>query len=95
MNSQFADDIARALPESRILRQLETLDLSMGVLTDDGAIEMLEHKEAFRHLKKIDLSQNLLTDAGLKRIHALHDHVVTGEQREQYDEDDRYVAVGE
>src|SRR5262249_18600520 len=57
-NSGVSDDIARALPESAILRRLETLDLSLGTLGREGVQAMVASKEKFAHLKRLDLSQN-------------------------------------
>jgi hypothetical protein len=77
------------------LKQLETLDLSMGVLSDEGVALLVEQKGAFKHLKKIDLSQNFLTAEGVKLARGLGEKVDAGNQREPYDEESRYVAVGE
>jgi len=95
MNSQFANDIVQALPGAKILKQLETLDLSMGVLGDDSLEPMLEQKDRFKHLRKLNLNQNLIGDAGIERAKALGPNVLVDDQREPYDEESRYVAVGE
>jgi uncharacterized protein (TIGR02996 family) len=96
-NAQFTNDAVRALPGSPILRQLKTLDLSLGTLTDDGAQAMAAQKAAFAHLELLDVNDNLLTDAGVKALKGLCKKVVIGEQREIEDwwEDERYVSVGE
>ncbi|MBI4818741.1 MAG: molybdenum metabolism regulator [Deltaproteobacteria bacterium] len=98
MNSEFSDDLAKALPSSKILKQLETLDLSMGTLTKAGALAIIENKAKFEHLKKLDLSDNFLdaeTQAALKA--ALPGVVTIGVQDklDPSDPDYRYVSVGE
>ena len=60
-NSSLADQIAAALPDSRILPRLETLDLSRGTLSDEGAQAILDHWDGFAHLKTIDLSHAYLS----------------------------------
>jgi uncharacterized protein (TIGR02996 family) len=97
MNCTFTDEICRALPSSKILGQLETLDLSLGTMSDEGAGALAQHKVAFKHLKRIDLSENFLTDKGTEALRQAELEVSLGNQKEPYDwdEDGRYVSVGE
>ncbi|WP_254625421.1 hypothetical protein [Myxococcus sp. CA051A] len=62
----------------------------MGCLSDLGAKVLADNAEAFKHLKHLDVTENTLTPEGAK----LADTVAAGNQR-NYDEDERYVAVGE
>ena len=62
MNAIFTDDICAALVDSKILPQLETLDLSMGCMTSAGVETILASKRAFAHLKKLDVSDNAIAD---------------------------------
>jgi uncharacterized protein (TIGR02996 family) len=95
-NCQFADDIARVIGKSKILPQLETLDLSMGTLTDDGVEALVSgtNKAAFAHLARFDLSSNCISEAGLARLGGLCPGLTADDQRDDGPED-RYVAVGE
>jgi uncharacterized protein (TIGR02996 family) len=93
-NSEFADELCQVLPTAKVLPQLETLDLSMGTMSDEGASTLAEHAAAFAHLRELDVTENLLTAEGQKRVAKLARSVSTGNQRE-FDEDDRYAAVGE
>jgi hypothetical protein len=93
-NGEFADELCKALPKAKILPQLEVLDLSMGTMTDEGAQVLADNAEAFKHLKQLDVTQNLLTARGQRLVAKLCPSVAKGNQRE-YDEDYRYVAVGE
>jgi uncharacterized protein (TIGR02996 family) len=100
MNSEFTDEICRALPGSKILPRLEALDLSLGTMSDAGATALSEGKQAFKHLQSINLSENFLTKKGIALVKGLCPDVQTAKQKEPYDwaEDEdggRYVSVGE
>ncbi|MBZ4415812.1 WGR domain-containing protein [Myxococcus sp. RHSTA-1-4] len=97
-NAEFTDALCDALPKSKVLKQLETLDLSRGTLTDKGAEVLVANAAAFKHLKHLDVTQNLLSDKAAKSLAKLCPDVARGHQRRHdFDEDDdhRYVAVGE
>ncbi|NTX35513.1 MULTISPECIES: WGR domain-containing protein [unclassified Myxococcus] len=93
-NSEFTDELAKALPTAKILPQLEKLDLSMGCLSDTGAQTLADNAAAFKHLKHLDVTENTLTKAGEKLVAKLAATVAAGSQRD-YDEEYRYAAVGE
>jgi predicted DNA-binding WGR domain protein len=101
VNCAFVDDVVDALALSRILPQLDSLDLSRGTLAERGTEFLVAHAPAFRHLASIDLSRNLLVASEVAQIRAVLDNVIVVDQRERddTDEDDddgyRYVAVGE
>jgi uncharacterized protein (TIGR02996 family) len=99
MNADFTDAICAALPAARILPRLLTLDLSMGVMTDEGARRLSEHREAFLHLQRLDLSDNYLEHAGVQLVQGLCGRVETGRQKTPYVSADgkvqRYPSVGE
>ncbi|WP_163997169.1 WGR domain-containing protein [Pyxidicoccus caerfyrddinensis] len=97
-NAEFTNELVEALPKAKVLKQLETLDLSRGTLTDKGAEVLLANAAAFKHLKRLDLTQNLLSAKVAKSLAKLCPDVALGHQRhDDSDEDDehRYVAVGE
>lgn len=98
MNAEFTDDIVRALPGSGILKQLESLDLSMGTLRGAGLQAMLDNKDAFKHLRKLDLSANFLSDEECAQAKELAQEVMAGRQKEPWDWDEEpiyYASVGE
>ncbi|WP_164016879.1 WGR domain-containing protein [Pyxidicoccus trucidator] len=93
-NSEFTDELCKVLPQSKVLKQLEQLDLSKGTMSDAGARILAENAAAFAHLKHLDLTENTLTDEGEKLVAKLSPSVAAGSQRE-FEEDYRYAAVGE
>ncbi|MGW1742849.1 hypothetical protein ACWCPQ_29040 [Nocardia sp. NPDC001965] len=66
-NSEIQDDICAALAAAAVLARLETLDLSMGVLTDTGASALLGG-QPLTHLKRLDLHYNYLSEAIRDRL---------------------------
>lgn len=42
-NSELSDEVASALSESPLFEQLEAIDLSLGTLSDEGALALLNH----------------------------------------------------
>ncbi|HEY8428492.1 MAG TPA: TIGR02996 domain-containing protein [Sandaracinaceae bacterium] len=99
MNAEFTDDIAEALPTAGILPRLETLDLSMGTMTDRGARALANNASAFKHLQRISVADNFLGEEGVAALtQAFGSAVVIGDQRQPYDWGDElryFVSVGE
>jgi uncharacterized protein (TIGR02996 family) len=94
-NCEFADDVARLIGKSKILPQLETLDLSLGNMSDVGVEALVSAgKAGFANLKRFDLSSNCITDEGVARLKGLSRGLEADDQRDDGDED-RYAAVGE
>jgi uncharacterized protein (TIGR02996 family) len=91
-NCEFTDEICDGIAKSRLLRQLETLDLSMGTMSDAGVDTIVQHANAFKHLKTIDVSRNWISSDGLHRLCTVGPKIVEDDQQEG---DTRYVSVGE
>lgn len=98
-NGEFHDELARALVDAPILVQLESLDLSMGTLTDEGAQTILDHAGAFAHLRALDLTENFVSAAMGDRFVATLPNAEIGEPKESWgdpgDYNYFYVSVGE
>lgn len=86
-----------------VVARLEDLDISMGVLTDDGATALLSG-QPLTHLKKLDLHHNYLSSALrtrlLETLEPAGVQVDAGQGDAESDEEDdgtvwRFVAVGE
>jgi uncharacterized protein (TIGR02996 family) len=96
-NCEYADDIAKALPSSTIVKQLESLDLSKGTLTEAGVAALVAGKAQLSHLKRMDLSDNFIGKSATAAA-TICPAVRTRPQRtaDDYDgEVHRYVALGE
>jgi predicted DNA-binding WGR domain protein len=95
-NLEFTDDLIEPLALSKILPQLEVLDLSMGTLSDDGIRRLYRYQKAFQHLAKLDIGDNYVTKDGLKLLRTLKIPAEVGKQREDGgDPTDRYASIGE
>jgi hypothetical protein len=98
-NAEFTNELCQVLHQAKILKQLETLDLSKGTMTDEGAAALAANAAAYKHLKHLDVTRNMLAGNGEVHVAKLCGSVALGNQRQGYgDEDDddyRYVAVGE
>lgn len=92
-NCDFVDEVARALPRAACAATLETLDLSMGTLSDDGARALAAHADAFPALARIDVSESLLTATGIGELRDAFANVIALDQRAA--RNGRYVSVGE
>ncbi|TDC64328.1 hypothetical protein E1258_08375 [Micromonospora sp. KC207] len=68
-NAQIADDLAEALAAAPVVRRLETLDLSLGTLTDRGALA-LAGGQPLTHLTMLDLSHHYVTDEVVATVQA-------------------------
>ncbi|MGW5437627.1 STM4015 family protein [Nocardia asteroides] len=102
-NSEIQDAVCAAIAAAPVVARLEELDLSMGVLTDDGAAALLGG-QPLTHLKSLDLHYNYVSEAiGARLADSLAPAGVTlnlDTDRAESDEDDdgsvwRFVAVGE
>jgi uncharacterized protein (TIGR02996 family) len=97
-NAEFTDALCARIGGARVLDQLETLDLSKGVMTDEGAAALAGAAARLGHLQRLDVSENYLTPKGERLVKGLCRKVVTGDQKEPsvWDgEEHRYVSVGE
>jgi hypothetical protein len=85
-----------------VVARLEAVDLSMGVLTDEGATALLAG-QPLTHLKELDAHHNFLSDALRTRVREALEPAgvvvnVDADGVEDTGEDGtvwRYVAVGE
>ncbi|MFF0203978.1 STM4015 family protein [Streptomyces sp. NPDC005017] len=102
-NSEIQDGIAAAAASAPVVARLEVLDLSMGVLTDEGAAALLGG-QPLTHLKQLDLHHNYISGPLKDRLRETLEpagvELDLDEDDADADEDDdgtvwRYVAVGE
>ncbi|MGW0333165.1 STM4015 family protein [Streptomyces sp. NPDC003011] len=102
-NSEMQDAVAAAVASAPVVARLEVLDLSMGVLTDEGAGALLGG-QPLTHLKKLDLHHHYLSKPFEDRVRQTLEPAgvevdLDRDDAEEETEDDgtvwRYVAVGE
>ncbi|MFB7470360.1 STM4015 family protein [Kitasatospora sp. NPDC056184] len=94
-NSEIEDEIAAAVAHAPVVPRLESLNLSMGVFTDQGATALLEG-QPLTHLKALDLHHHYLTDAMQQRLReALPGVAIDLSGAGEPDDRWRYVAVAE
>jgi hypothetical protein len=101
-NSEIQDEVAAAVAAAPVVARLETLDLSMGVLTDEGAAALLGG-QPLTHLTSLDLHHNYIGAEVAERLRQALEPagVALDLDRDDAEEDDsdgtvwRYVAVGE
>ena len=96
-NCDFADALAAALAEAPILRRIDTLDLSLGTLGDEGALALIRGG-SLGGLKRLDIHHHYVTDEVLDGLMAsgVELNADDRQEAESYDgESYRYVAVGE
>lgn len=96
-NCEYTDDIAVAIASAPVLNQLDCLDLSMGTLSDRGALALL-NSPFIGKLKKLDLSHHYCSNDVMAKLSKLPLEVDLSEQKEADDDGEdsyRYVAVGE
>ncbi|MEU4097704.1 STM4015 family protein [Streptomyces sp. NPDC026673] len=100
-NSEIQDEIAAAVAAAPVVAQLSSLDLSLGVLTDEGVSALLAG-QPLTHLNWLDLHHNFVTEPVAERVKAaLEPSGVEVDLSEPGDEDEwdgeihRYTAVAE
>lgn len=71
VNSEYQDDVIKMFLDSDILPQLEVMDVSAGVLKDEGAQLLLDQADKIAHLKLIDMHFNYLSKEMKKRLKEL------------------------
>ncbi len=94
-NCDYVDDIAAVIVNSPITERIETLDLSLGTLTDEGGQALLSLPEE-GSLKKVNLHYNYMSAATIKKLNAKKLSIETSQgDADQSDDEWRFVAVGE
>lgn len=94
-NAELADRVAAAVAAAPVVKRLEVLDLSMGVLSDAGAQALLDG-QPLTHLRRLVLAHHYLSEAMAARlVETLPGVAVDVSDRQEEEDDYRYVAVGE
>ncbi|MEV4760137.1 STM4015 family protein [Micromonospora sp. NPDC049559] len=95
-DAQIADEVAAALAEAPVVARLDTLDLSLGALSDAGAAALLDG-QPLTHLRRLDLHHHYVgTELAERFARELNGVTIDLSERcEATDFGGRYVAVAE
>ncbi|SOD58277.1 Leucine Rich repeat-containing protein [Streptomyces zhaozhouensis] len=97
-NSEIQDAVCAAVASAPVVARLDSLDLSMGVLTDEGASALLTG-QPLTHLRRLDLSHNYLSEEMRARLRETLEpagvELTVDAGGAKGDERWRFVAVGE
>jgi hypothetical protein len=94
MDSEIQDDLAVAVAQAPVLKQLKVLDLSKGILTDTGAAALLA-SEGIRKLEHLNLRHHYMTAGMMEQLKKLGISINLNDQKTDEDDDYRYVEVAE
>jgi hypothetical protein len=94
MDSELQDDIAIAVANAPVVKQLQVLDLSMGLLTDKGAAA-LRDSAAIRNLQHLNLRYHWLSEDMMAQLKALGISINLDDKQKEEGEDYRFVEVAE
>lgn len=94
MNSEIANDIAAVVVNSPIASRIETLDLSMGNLDDEG-FQSLHALSQYPQLKKLILSHHYATEEGVAALQAALKCEVDASDPQSPDDDWRPIVHAE
>lgn len=70
-DSEIQDDITEAILQSDYMKQITTLDLSNGTLTDKGGQLLLEEIPKYPNIKNLDLHFHYLSDEMMEKLDEL------------------------
>ncbi len=89
-----ADALATALADAPILRRIETLDLLLGNLGDEGAVALISGGN-LSGLKRLDIHHHYVSDEVIDGLRDTGVELNAEERQDASDDDDRYIAVSE
>jgi hypothetical protein len=92
---EWSDALAAALADAPVLRRVETLDLSLGNLSDEGAVALLSGGH-LSGLKRLDIHHHYVSDEVLDGLKATGVALNADDRQVPSDYDgERYIAVSE
>ena len=95
VDSEIQDEICKAVLDSKYMKQINRLELSMGTLTDKGGQLLLDKLPEFANVECLDVHYHYLSDEMMEKLEALPIEVNTDEQEEPDEDDDEtyYYAM--
>ena len=98
-DSEIQDDLAEIVLDCKYMKQIETLDLSYGTLTDKGGQVIAEKLKDYPNIKKVIIEHHFLSDKGVeelkKAVDKLGKELTIDDQQEaeDYDGEIYYYAM--
>ena len=83
-DSEIQDELTEVVLQSKFMGQIDTLDLSMGSLTDKGGELLLEKISEWPNIKKLDLHYNYLSEKMAAKLAKLPIEVDVSEINKPY-----------
>ena len=93
VDAEEQNTVVEMFLESDILPQLETMDISAGVLTDEGARLLLDHVDKIKHLKFINMKYNYLSGEMKKELQKSLPMKIDVSDSQEYDDDYSYPMI--
>ena len=94
-NCEFPNDIINSLYSSDLIKQIHSLDMSLGTMTDDGAQVFINQQESFNHLDEIKLNENFISDEICQSLKEIYVDKINTTDQDIMEDDYLYVSVGE
>lgn len=95
-DSEIQDEITEAVLDSKYISQIETLDLSMGSLTDKGGQLLLENIPTYTNIKKLELEYHFMSGKMMKKLENLDGvevNVADPQEADEYDGEVYYYPM--
>ena len=82
VDSEIQDDLTEVVLKCKYIRQIETLDLSCGTLTDKGGELLLSKLPELSNIRKLDVHHHYLSDEVMEKLGKLSLEADLSEQEE-------------
>lgn len=87
-DSEIQDEITEVVLQSKYMKQIKRLELSMGSLTDQGGQKLLDQLPGFPNIQELDVHYHYLSDDMMEKLEKLPMDVDVEEQNEPDEWDD-------
>lgn len=87
-NSEIQNEITEVVLQSKYIKQIKRLELSMGSLTDQGGQKLVDQLPGFPNIQELDVHYHYLSDDMMEKLEKLPIEVNVKEQNEPDEWDD-------
>ncbi len=87
MDSEIQDEIAQVVCECKYMKQLKTLELSLGTLTDKGGEVLLKTLPDYKNIKEVDLQYHYMSEDMMEKLQGLDAEVNVDDRQEDEEYD--------